>query len=135
MLNHSGYEVVEDRSPSQDNMIFVCTRTNSPKAIFERPQNAFDRALDKMMKGLGVGNGDHETTIREWLVPGAGYDDMSVKKVSAVGWHVNKVTRYVRSRIGRHTSRHTMLTTSLKKKYTDAAIELQWEKEIRLLFK
>jgi len=142
LLNRFGYEVIEDRSESLDNMLIAARKTRNPKPFFSAPQNALGASLAKLYRGLGIKEIPSQGLAQLWWLRSVGvFDDSRVTQwsrwnlVERVRWYIAKAIYWALSKIGRFTASHGMLVGPLAKKYTDAPIELQWPGDITFLFK
>ena len=136
LLNRFGYEVVAESFPTADNMIFAFRKVASPRSKFALCSDYRKIVSDKFISGLGLSAlGNRGLFEYRWLVAGRSYNDSEMIPTNRVAWYLEKAIMFIGAKFKRFTSAHIFLVRPLKKKITDALIEIQFPERIKLLMK
>ncbi|MBP6885656.1 MAG: class I SAM-dependent methyltransferase [Candidatus Pacebacteria bacterium] len=137
LLMKHGYEVIEDVSPTFDNMILKMIRVDKPsRRFFTKDPRAFQGVLERFEQGLGFNQGEVVKRYGVfWLQPNRSPHDFTRIPMRGFQWRIQSLYMKLLARIGRYRSDHAMYIGPAVKKYSNAPFELQWDGPLRLLFK
>lgn len=136
LLNRFGYEIVEDVSPDDSNMIIAAKKVSHPKPRFTLRTDYYEKMLVKFRKGLmlnQLGNGKLQKYF--WQMDPSNFDRASVEPVSMARWYWGKLALWTKARFRRIVGSHLALVEPLVRRMGSAPIEIQYPGAIRLLMK
>lgn len=140
LLNKNGYEIVEDNSPDNSNIIIAARKTRNPQAKFQIKQGYFDSVSKRIIKGLALERMKEGELNKLYWEQGSEIDKAKLLPVYSsqflqkIDWYFKNKIAYIKSRLlKRFTSGYTMFVAPVKTK--GESFEIIFPDKIKFLIK
>lgn len=133
LLNNNNYEIVEDNSPDDTNIVVAAKKVRNPVSKYKKEENYYDIVIKRLNNGLSLNKTSvEEKNVLRWEQK---YNLKDYSEIlSPKYWWINKVYKLLQSRfLKKFTSHYDMLIR--KTNNISYPIQIKFTKDIMFLIK